>query len=166
MSAAQKLTPRQAKFVKLYCLAGNGLQAALGAGYPLKTAQEQSWAMVRKPHILEEIKREVQKRLDAGAAVGAAVLLDLAQSATSESVRVDCAKALLAHGGMAPKLLRQVDHRHVVVDQRSDAELRERIRQLSGELGLNSRLIEHEPALQLPALDIADAVMVERDIFE
>ena len=89
------------------------------------------------------IKEETQRALDAGVAIGKKVLYDLATSAKSEAVRLQAGLALLDRGGLRLKQIHE--HTHTVKDARTDDELRQRIADLSKELGLTpSRLIEGE----------------------
>jgi hypothetical protein len=165
---SRKLTPRQRRFVELYVRTGNATQAARDAGYTKTTAEDTSWAILRRPHVLEAVRVETQAGLDAGVAVGKRVLLDLADNAQSEAVRLQAGLALLDRGGLRLKHLSEHVHTHNVVDQRSDAELRERIVVLSRELGVPvGLLIEHERPALPPSqpIDIEDAELIEQDIF-
>ena len=82
--------------------------------------------------------------LNTNVGLAAKVLVDLATTSKSDGVRLAAASALLDRGGMA--LVRQSEHRHVLEDNRTDAELRAHIKQLTAELGLNATVIEHVPS--------------------
>jgi hypothetical protein len=63
-----------------------------------------------------------------------AILVELATTSPSHDVRLRAAQAILDRGGL--QLVRQSEHRHVVEDRRSDAELKAAIIQMSKELSL------------------------------
>lgn len=129
------LTPFQRKFVLAYCAnGGNGAQAALAAGYAEGSARQRASELVTNPRILAAIREETERRLRSGVALGAKVLLDLAENAESEAVRLKAAEALLDRGGLL--LIARSETVHRVIDERSDEELLARLRALSGELGL------------------------------
>ncbi|OIT11704.1 hypothetical protein BL241_11565 [Ralstonia solanacearum] len=154
----EKLTPRQAAFVKTYLATGgaNATQAAIAAGYSVKTgkggAAVAASRMLRMPHILAAIKEETERRLRAGVALAAVTLEELAKSAQSESVRLQAAQSLLDRGGMQLATITQ--HNVTIEDKRSDDELRARVAQLQRELGLSSKVLPAEivPPKALPAL--------------
>jgi Terminase small subunit len=99
------LTPRQAKFVQAYLECGTqrdgAIQAALAAGYGNNNraqAKSRAYEMLHNPRILAVLRDEIGKKLSAAAAIGAEVLVELAQSANSEQVRLGAARELLDRG--------------------------------------------------------------------
>jgi phage terminase small subunit len=52
-----KLTPRQERFVKEYLIDLNGTQAAIRAGYSARTAKEQAFDLLTRPHIREAVEK-------------------------------------------------------------------------------------------------------------
>lgn len=111
---------------------GNGAGAAVTAS-----------RLLDKPHILDALRKETERALRGGVAIGAAVLEDLAKSAKSEAVRFQAAQALLDRGGM--QLASVSEQRIIVEDRRSDRELLERVTELQRELGLSMKVIDAEP---------------------
>ncbi len=151
------LSEMEARFVAEY-IAGGGAdatRAALRAGYAAKSAHVSAHHLLRRDRVLTAIKREAERRLQAGVALGAAVLVELATGAKSETVRRQAAKDLLDHGGL-PAITRS-EHVVTVRDNRTDAQLRAHVERLSRELGLAAVTIEGTateapaPAAALPA---------------
>jgi phage terminase small subunit len=60
---AQKLTIQQALFVTEYLIDLNGTRAAVAAGYSPKTAGEQAYDLLRRPHIARELAVRQEARL-------------------------------------------------------------------------------------------------------
>lgn len=58
----RKLNLKQQAFCREYLIDLNATQAAIRAGYSAKTASEQSYDLLRKPQIAEEIQRGMRKR--------------------------------------------------------------------------------------------------------
>ncbi|MES9934297.1 MAG: terminase small subunit [Candidatus Sedimenticola sp. PURPLELP] len=140
---SRELTTKQRKFVRYYIqFGGNATRAAKEAGYGEASAHTTSHRMLKVPHIQQAIKEEAETVIRSGVAVAADVLVDLARNATSESVKLQAATALLDRGGLP--FIRQSEHKHVVEDKRSDKELLESAKVLAQELGLNAKVIEGE----------------------
>lgn len=59
-----KLTPKQAKFVIEYMVDLNATQSAIRAGYSENAASEIGHENLRKPQILEEIKKHIDARAE------------------------------------------------------------------------------------------------------
>lgn len=157
--AKNKLTPRQASFVK-GLLSGMGkAQAAIAAGYKPSNADNTAAILQGYPHVAAAIRDGAEARLKAGAHLGVRALLDLVENAASEDVRLRAATALLDRGGMP--LIRQSEHHHVVTDRRSDAELRQHAISLARQLAIPvpKEILEADfaeiprPALPAPAAE-------------
>lgn len=58
----EKLTTKQKAFIQAYC--GNATEAALKAGYSKKTAAFIGAENLKKPQIIEQIKKREEKRAD------------------------------------------------------------------------------------------------------
>lgn len=54
------VTDKQARFIEEYCVDFNGTQAAIRAGYSLKTAAVQAYENLRKPHIARAIDQRMK----------------------------------------------------------------------------------------------------------
>lgn len=65
--AKKKLNPKQLRFCREYVIDHNGTQAAIRAGYSKRTAKEQAYDLLTKPHVQGEIAKleeKATKRLD------------------------------------------------------------------------------------------------------
>lgn len=160
----EKLSELEEAFVGCYIETGgtDGKKAAITAGYGAAGAAVRAHELLRRPRVLAAIRKEAERRLQAGVALGAAVLADLAQNAKAEAVRLKAATALLDYGGLA--VVARSEHTLNIVDKRSDAELREQVARLTRELGLGAVVIDGtatapaEPiALPRPVVDVIDA---------
>jgi phage terminase small subunit len=146
LAKKDELSPRQRRFVECYLDLGgqNATQAAINAGYSQEreSAKVTACVLLKRPYILEALKVESQRRLRASVVLGASTLVELAEKATNEQVRLKAAEALLDRGGMQLASLSQ--HNITITDTRSDAEIRERIAELSRSLGLAAKIIPGE----------------------
>jgi phage terminase small subunit len=173
------LSEMQMKFVRYYVEFGgvNGTKAALLAGYSPgvknSSAAISASRLLRKPLILSEIRRETERSLKAGVALGARALIDLAKSAKSESVKLQAATALLDRGGMQLKALQETTV--IVEDRRTNDEILKSIEALSRELGVKTiegkiieippPTIEHMP-IEMAGIDNSSADEMEGSIFD
>jgi phage terminase small subunit len=67
MAKAKKLTPRKVKFCHEYVVDRNAYQAAMRAGFAEKTAQKQSFALLKEPAVaalIEELSAKQMKRIE------------------------------------------------------------------------------------------------------
>jgi phage terminase small subunit len=92
-----QLTPKQAAFVREYLIDYNGVQAAIRAGYSERSAAEQSYDLLRRPHIKELVARKQAAAADAAQVDAALVISELYQVATADprelvSVETDCCR--------------------------------------------------------------------------
>lgn len=161
MAEQLKLTPMMEAFVEAFVSQGgrNATKAAVAAGYSAKTAYSAAHALINKPHVLDAIMKRVERDLKAHVVVAAKTLYTLATNAKSESVRLQAAQALLDRGGM--QLVARSEHRHVLEDRRSDEELKIHVENLTRQLGLQPRLIEHAPLPVCDQLPVIDADTLE-----
>lgn len=141
MSDSKMLSAKQRAFVHQYVRLGgkNATAAAVAAGYG-KGPHVSAHRLLRYPYILDAIREETERKLRASVSLGADILEDLAKNAQSESVRLQAAQALLDRGGM--QIARLAEHRHVIEDRRTDAELIAHVGNLARELGLSGRVID------------------------
>jgi phage terminase small subunit len=149
--AKVKLSAREAAFVAAISQGLKKGDAAVAAGYAPSSAHVSASRLLNRETVLKAIRENAEKQLSAGVAVGARVLLELAESAKTDDVRLRAATALLDRGGM--QLIRQSETRHIVDDRRTDAELLEHVKTLSRQLGvpLDSRIIDVDPVEVAPA---------------
>jgi hypothetical protein len=137
-------TEKQKHFAIAYVRnGGNGTNAAKEAGY-IGTRPDQSAHQALSSSIVQNLIRiEAVNLLNANVAIGARVLVDLAQTSKSDSVKLQAAQSLLDRGGLP--FIRQTEHKHTLEDHRTDAELKAHIKKLTDELGLNAKVIEQAP---------------------
>jgi phage terminase small subunit len=130
----KKLSPRESKFVKSLLEGMGKRDAAIAAGYSLTGAHVSASQLLSRERVLNALRDGAEAKMKAGVAIGAAVLIELAEKGRSEDVRLRAATALLDRGGMP--LVRQSEIRHTLEDRRSDRELLEHARQLAKQLGV------------------------------
>lgn len=90
------MTKKQEIFVKEYLDTGNGTQSALKA-YNTEdenTAAVIAWENLRKPKIQEAIQDS--------ASIAQSIILELAQTATNETVKLNASKDILDRAGFKP----------------------------------------------------------------
>jgi hypothetical protein len=136
-----RLTRKQEAFVRQHVRLGgvNASAAAVAAGYGTG-AGVTAHRLLRKPHVLQAIRLEAERSLNAGLPIGTTVLQELAQNANNEAVRLKAATELIDRGGL--RLMNLSQHTVVIKDERSDDELRAQIMRLQRELGLDARVID------------------------
>jgi len=152
-----KLTRKQRAFIEHFVAIGgrDAAKAASLAGY-LKGAKVSAFRLLRQPLILQELRNLAERKLRSNVALGAAVLEDLARNAKNESVRLKAAESLLDRGGLMLQTVSK--HEITVTHNRTDQELLARVEQLTRELGLAGRVIEHRPAAAptVPAIEVVE----------
>lgn len=162
--AHEKLTARERKFVENRLSGMKRGDAAVAAGYAVAGAGVRASELVKKPKVMAALLEGSKRKLSDGAVSAVDTLTELMDYAASESVRLEAARTLLAHGGLAA--IKQHEHKHVIQDDRPLAELKAHAQMLYARLGLdrNSPLppivdVDAEPvALPAPAHDpFADA---------
>jgi phage terminase small subunit len=102
------LSERQAAFVREYVERGGrpgaAADAAVAAGYARPGPEGRAAARVRASELLRNekvlrlLRDELARKLNAGAALGVQTLIDLAQNAKSEQVRLSAARELVDRG--------------------------------------------------------------------
>lgn len=90
-----KLTAKQARFAREYCIDCNGAAAARRAGFSERTAQEQASQMLALPHIDAEVRR-LQAELAAANNVTRESLLIEAEQARTEAKAGKNASAMVS----------------------------------------------------------------------
>jgi hypothetical protein len=101
---AADLSDREAAFAREYVERGGkrgaGTEAVLAAGITRNRAAARVRAseMLHNPRVLQFLRDELTRKLNAGAALGVATLMDLCQNARSEQVRAACANSLIDRG--------------------------------------------------------------------
>lgn len=135
--AYESLTDQQKRFVTAMVVVGVkkdfGAEAARLAGYE-KYHKQEAYRLMRNPRVLEAIREEAGKRLQASALLGAMVLEEIALDPLHKD-RLKAATELLNRGGM--QLIEK--HEHIVKDERSAAELVQYIKSMAQKHGLDPR---------------------------
>ena len=129
---AKNLTDKQELFCTYYVSnGGRGSIAAKDAGYSENSCREQSYELLRKPHIQDRIRQLMEQHFGTIAPDMASVLKNLALNARSELVRYNSAKDLLDRAGFKgmEKVLNLSDGSAL-----DESDLRERIDDLLGQL--------------------------------
>jgi hypothetical protein len=114
---ATNLTAKQRAFAEHYVAlggkAGVGSAAARAAGYAEASADVQSDKLLKHSGVLDYIKHLSRQCLRAGAALGTATMVEIAETGTpADAVRLKAATALVAHAGLAPIV--QTENRTVI----------------------------------------------------
>jgi len=122
------LSPRKQAFVKAYLAnldAGNvgrgsivdAVQAAGISPDNRNAARVRAHEMMRDPQVLSALHNEQIRKLNAGSALGVAVLIDLARNAKSEPVRLQAAAQLVDRSPLGPVPSRSMSlHANVSVE--------------------------------------------------
>jgi|TARA_R100000501_G_C2528089_1_gene52261 hypothetical protein len=129
---SKNLTDKQELFCTYYVSnGGRGSIAAKEAGYSENSCREQSYELLRKPHIQDRIRQLMEQHFGTIAPDMASVLKNLALNARSELVRYNSAKDLLDRAGFKgmEKVLNLSDGSAL-----DESDLRERIDDLLGQL--------------------------------
>jgi phage terminase small subunit len=103
-----QLTEKQTAFVREYVercgRPGAAIDAAIAAGFARAgkgsrhSARTRAYELLHNPAVLQLLRDELTRRMNAGAALGVQVMIDLAQNARSEQVRLAAAKELVDRG--------------------------------------------------------------------
>lgn len=95
------LTEQQVRFVAEFVSnGGNGKQACVTAGYAAKSAHQEAYRLLRKPHVLEAVRKEQARVLGTMSAKALHVLDQLlGDTEISPAVRLDAAKTILDRAG-------------------------------------------------------------------
>ena len=127
------LTRRQQAFAVQYVLTGgNGTQAAIEAGYGETSAHTRAWEMLQKPYILNEIDRQTKAYIRRLGPKAIAIIAELAEKATSETVKQACAIDLANRSGY--KLPQVIEMQAKVDGQELDNRIMELLKQLGDSL--------------------------------
>jgi phage terminase small subunit len=95
------LTEQQQRFVAEFVSnGGNGKQACVSAGYAAKSAHQEAYRLLRKPHVLDAVRKEQARVLGTMSAKALHVLDQLlGDTEISPAVRLDAAKTVLDRAG-------------------------------------------------------------------
>ena len=112
-------TEMQEKFIEHFIVTGNATKAAMMAGYSEKTAHVKGCQL--KKRFASDILDATQQMMVDATPKAMHVLKDLAENATSESVKLAAVKDILDRAGLKP--VDKVEH----IEQISPSELRQEL---------------------------------------
>ena len=120
-------TEKQEAFIESYCQTGNATKAALQAGYSEAGAKQQGHVLKKK--FAKEIEQRIKKMVQDSVPAALNQISILAQTATSEQVRLNASKDILDRAGMKPadRVEQKISH-----DDKSLDELRRELEALTG----------------------------------
>ena len=120
-------TEKQEAFIESYCQTGNATKAALQAGYSEAGAKQQGHVLKNK--FAKEIEQRIKKMVQDAVPAAVSQISILAQTATSEQVRLNAAKDILDRAGLKPadRIEQRISH-----DDKSMDELKRELEALTG----------------------------------
>ena len=120
------LTDQRQVFLQEYCRHGNHVEAARRAGYSEKTVANQACKLKRE--LASEIREELTLNFISHAPKALQTLKELAESSTSESVRLQASRDLLDRAGFKPP------HQHEMIGKtKTPDELNKELVELVGQ---------------------------------
>jgi len=130
MRQSDHLTEQWQVFIKEYCALGDHVEAARRAGYSEKTVANQACKLKRE--LASEIREELTLNFISHAPKALQTLQELAESSTSESVRLQASRDLLDRAGFKP-----ADRHEMIGKTKTPEELEAELVELAGEEGAN-----------------------------
>ena len=120
-------TEKQEAFIESYCQTGNATKAAIQAGYSEATSKQQGHVLKNK--FAKEIEQRIKKMVQDSVPAALNQISILAQTATSEQVRLNASKDILDRAGMKPadRVEQRISH-----DDKSMDELKRELEALTG----------------------------------
>ena len=120
-------TEKQEAFIESYCQTGNATKAAIQAGDSQATSKQQGHVLKNK--FAKEIEQRIKKMVQDAVPAAVSQISILAQTATSEQVRLNAAKDILDRAGLKPadRIEQKISH-----DDKSLDELRRELEALTG----------------------------------
>ena len=120
-------TDKQESFIEAYCQTGNATKAAVQAGYSQATSKQQGHVLKNK--FKREIEDRIKKMVQDSVPAAMNQISLLAQTATSEQVRLAASKDILDRAGLKPaeKVEQKISH-----EDKSTDELRRELEALTG----------------------------------
>ena len=130
-------TEKQESFIESYCQTGNATKSAVQAGYSEATAKQKGHVL--KNQFKNEIEDRIKKMVQDSVPAALSQISSLAQTATSEQVRLNASRDILDRAGLKPadRIEQRISH-----DDKSMDELRKELEALTG-----TTEIEEIPAL-------------------
>ena len=114
------LTEMQRAFVSAYAInpqtCGKVEQSAIEAGYSQGGARTRGGELLKMPHIQAETRKQCERMLANSAPLAVSVLVELAESASSESVRLQAASSLLDRTGFKNPVQVEIQEHRTISD--------------------------------------------------
>ena len=132
MRQSDHLSEQRQIFIKEFCRLGDHVQAARRAGYSEKTIANQACKLKRE--LASEIREELTLNFISHAPKALQTLKELAESSTSESVRLQASRDLLDRAGFKPA------DREMIGKTKTPDQLKAELVGLVGEDGANLML--------------------------
>ena len=119
-------TEKQVAFIESYCQTGNATKAAIQAGYSEATAKQQGHTL--KNRFSREIEQKIKKMVQDAVPAAMNQISALAQTATSEQVRLAASRDILDRAGLKPaeRIEQKISH-----EEKSTDELRRELQSLT-----------------------------------
>ena len=110
-------TEKQEAFIESYCQTGNATKAAIQAGYSQATSKQQGHVLKNK--FAKEIEQRIKKMVQDAVPAAVSQISILAQTATSEQVRLNAAKDILDRAGLKPadRIEQRISHDDKSMDE-------------------------------------------------
>ena len=110
-------TDKQVAFIESYCQTGNATKAAIQAGYSEATAKQQGHTL--KNRFSMEIEKRIKKMVQDSIPAALNQISALAQTATSEQVRLNASKDILDRAGLKPadRIEQRISHDDKSMDE-------------------------------------------------
>jgi len=110
-------TEKQAAFVEAYCQTGNATKSAIQAGYSEATAKQKGHEL--KNQFKREIEERIKKMVQDSIPAALNQISQLAQTATSEQVRLNASKDILDRAGLKPaeRVEQRISHEDKSLDE-------------------------------------------------
>jgi len=120
-------TEKQVAFVEAYCQTGNATKSAIQAGYSEATAKQKGHEL--KNQFKREIEDRIKKMVQDSVPAAMNQISQLAQTATSEQVRLAASRDILDRAGLKPpeRVEQKISH-----EDKSTDELRRELEALTG----------------------------------
>ncbi len=120
-------TEKQESFIESYCQTGNATKAAIQAGYSQATSKQQGHVLKNK--FKNEIEDRIKKMVQDSVPAALNQISILAQTATSEQVRLNASRDILDRAGVKhdDRIEQRISH-----DDKSMDELRKELEALTG----------------------------------
>lgn len=163
--AMRELTPEQRRFVEAYASYGGDdkrmADAAKEAGIPEPQCKQWAACQLRSPRVLAAVRDLADRNIRNGALMAANVLLDIAGDRFHKD-RMKAAVEILNRAG----LIVETQHKVTIEDNRSEAEIKQRITELAEKLGVDPKKLLGKNVVDAEFVVVEDADKQAVDEFD